>query len=124
MFQPDRILFYNGVLQIRNSSAAALYEMYVHPAMLTHRNPRRVAVLGFEDGTMIREVLKHKSVEKVVLLKYDELLLNMTMEYFPEYNDCTFLGNKKANCMDDPRVTNQQAEVDKAAFDVIIVDEL
>lgn len=125
VFQPDRIVFYNGVLQTRRSSAAVLYEMFVHPVMFAHRKPRHVAVLGFEDGAIVREVLKHKSVEEVVLLEYDEVLLNMTMQYFPEYVNCTFLGNTdSSNCMDDPRVTRRFDAIETSTFDVIIVDEL
>jgi spermidine synthase len=107
--------------------------MYVHPVMLAHPNPKRVALLGFEDGAIIRELLKHKSVEEVVLLEYDEVLLNMTMKHFPEYYNCTFLGNQKSNCMDDPRISKQRVdlwdvskeekEAVETSYDVIIVDE-
>lgn len=113
---------------------AAFYEMFVHPAMFTHHNPRQVAVVGFGDGAILREVLKHKSVEQVVLLDYDEALLNLTTQHFPEYNDCSFLMGPIKNCLDDPRVItyygdtldwfNDENKKTDVRFDVIIVDEL
>jgi spermidine synthase len=134
VFEPDRIGFTNGVLQTRRSSGAAFYEMFVHPAMFAHRNPKHIAVVGFGDGAIFREVLKHKNVESVVLLDYEEALLDLTLKHFPEYNDCSFLGSGNENCLEDPRVTMYYGDVtewfagDKDAktdfaFDVIILDE-
>ncbi len=41
--------------------------------MASHPNPRNVLVIGGGDGGVIREVLKHKSVEKVTLVDIDEV---------------------------------------------------
>jgi len=47
------------------TTAQKIYpEALVHPAMMAHPNPRRVAVQG--NGAILREVLKHKSVDQVV----------------------------------------------------------
>ncbi len=133
VFEPDRIVFTNGVLQSRRSSGAAFYEMFVHPALFAHHNPKRVAVIGFGDGAILRETLKHKSIEQVVVMDYDEALLNLTMAHFPEYHDCSFLEGDNKNCLHDPRVTTYYGDavdwfVDETdetdvTFDVIIVDD-
>lgn len=133
VFEPDRIVFTNGVLQSRRSSEAAFYEMLVHPAMFAHEKPKRVAVIGFGDGAILREALKHKSVEQVFLIDYDYDLLNLTMKHFPEYHDCSFLVGNNKNCLRDPRVVTYVGDVDNwlmekaeeihAMFDVIIMDE-
>lgn len=133
VFEPDRIAFTNGVLQSRRSSGTAFYEMFVHPAMFAHRNPKRVAAIGFGDGAILRELLKHKNVEQMMMLEYEEELLNLTMKHFPEYHDCSFLGSDKANCLDDPRVTTHYGDIEKwfgdhqdstaVKFDVVILDE-
>lgn len=133
VFEPDRIVFTNGVLQSRRSSEAAFYEMLVHPAMFAHDNPKRVAVIGFGDGAILRETLKHKSVEQVFMIDYDYDLLNLTMTHFPEYHDCSFLSGHNKNCLQDPRVITYDGEVENwfleksertnVLFDVIILDE-
>jgi hypothetical protein len=48
-------------------------EMIAHLPMASHPNPKHVLVIGGGDGGVIREVLKHKSVEKVTLCDIDEV---------------------------------------------------
>ena len=43
---PDRALFIDGVLQSSLYGEAAYHESLVHPAMLAHPNPKRVAIIG------------------------------------------------------------------------------
>ena len=39
-------------------------EMMAHVPIFAHPNPKSVLVIGAGDGGVIREVLKHKSVER------------------------------------------------------------
>jgi spermidine synthase len=50
-------------------------EMIAHIPLASHPNPKKVLVIGGGDGGVIREVLKHKSVEEVVLCDIDEVML-------------------------------------------------
>lgn len=48
------------------------YEAMVHPAMITHLNPTRVAVIGgkqHQTSATLEEVLKHASVKDAVILR-------------------------------------------------------
>lgn len=47
--------------------------MIAHLPLASHPNPVNVLVIGGGDGGVIREVLKHKSVEKVTLCDIDEV---------------------------------------------------
>lgn len=47
--------------------------MITHIPMASHPNPRHVLVVGGGDGGVVREVLKHESVESVVLVDIDEV---------------------------------------------------
>jgi spermidine synthase len=42
--------------------------------MASHPNPKKVLVIGGGDGGVVREVLKHETVEQVVLCDIDEVL--------------------------------------------------
>lgn len=42
-------------------------EMMTHLALCSHPNPKRVLVVGGGDGGVVREALKHASVEEVSL---------------------------------------------------------
>jgi spermidine synthase len=49
-------------------------EMIAHIPLASHPNPKKVLVIGGGDGGVVREVLKHESVEHVVLCDIDEVL--------------------------------------------------
>merc|ERR1719319_1425848 len=48
------------------------HESLVHPAMLAHQNPKTVFIGGGGEGATAREVLKHKSVERLVMVDIDK----------------------------------------------------
>ena len=50
-------------------------EMIAHIPLTSHPDPKNVLVIGGGDGGVVREVLKHESVEKVVLCDIDEVHL-------------------------------------------------
>jgi predicted membrane-bound spermidine synthase len=47
--------------------------MIAHLPLASHPNPKNVLVIGGGDGGVVREVLKHESVEHVVLCDIDEV---------------------------------------------------
>lgn len=47
--------------------------MIAHIPLAAHPDPKTVLVVGGGDGGVIREALKHKSVEKVTLCDIDEV---------------------------------------------------
>jgi spermidine synthase len=49
--------------------------MIAHLPLASHPNPKRVLVIGGGDGGVVREVLKHDTVEQVVLCDIDEVIL-------------------------------------------------
>ena len=133
LFQPDRLLFLDGVMKTRRLGEAASHESLVHPAMISHPEPKSVAIVGAGEGATLREVLKHKSVEKVVVLEFDETIVQVAREHLNSWNDCSNIVGSRPCCYDDPRVeihiedgptwfSGRNDEEDK--FDVVIVDSL
>jgi spermidine synthase len=104
LFQPDRIIFLGGMLQSRRVGDAAYHEALVHPTLFAHPNPKRVAIIGGGEGATLREVLKHKTVEKVVMIEIDEMMVNVSRRFLPEWSDCSNLVGRSDNCFDDARV--------------------
>ena len=70
------------------------HEPLVHPAMICHGSPKKVLVLGGGEGATIREVLRWKSVEKVVMIDIDGEVVDACREHLPEMHQ---------NAFDDPR---------------------
>ena len=140
-FGPDKVLFLDGIIQSTLYGDAPYHESIVHPAMITHVNPRRVAIIGGGEGATLREVLKYKSVEEVVILEIDEELVQLCAEYMPEWSDCSDIeGSDATSCFDDSRARltfvdafkwmidnfndNAAGEGKEEKFDVIIMDAL
>jgi len=48
-------------------------EMIAHIPLASHPNPKKVLVIGGGDGGVVREVLKHDTVQEVVLCDIDEV---------------------------------------------------
>lgn len=137
LFQPDRIVFLDGVMQSRRSGDAAYHEALVHPALFAHPNPKRVAIIGGGEGATLREVLKHNTVEKVVMIDIDQGVVDLSREFLPDWNDCSMLKGSAPSCFNDPRsevhCTDAFAwfierfggeELLEEPFDVIIMDAL
>jgi len=49
------------------------HELLVHPALLHHPSPRRVFIAGGGEGATAREVLRHPTVEEVVMVDIDKV---------------------------------------------------
>lgn len=138
MFEPDCLVFLDGILQSCSSGDAEYHEALVHPSMFAHNAPKRVAIVGGGEGATLREVLKHKTVEKVVMIEIDEMMVNISRQYLPSWSDCSNIVGAALSCFDDARVEMRYEDAFKflidnfssdnqsgvEPFDVIIMDAL
>ena len=107
--------------------------------MIAHPNPKRVAIIGGGEGATLREVLKHKTVQEVVMVEIDGELVELCKEYLPEWSNCTdFTGSDADSCFDDSRASVEiedafqwfidrfggKGKNKRETFDVIIMDAL
>jgi len=141
----SRIMFLDGVAQSGTDDEALYHESLVHPAMIAHPSgAKRVAILGGGEGATLREALKYKSVEEVVMIELDIGVVNACKDHMKQMADCSWTGDGKSykSCFDDPRTTLIPEDVvgwfdrtfsnnacgadvpDSAKFDVIILDLL
>ncbi|KAF9244500.1 hypothetical protein BU15DRAFT_85883 [Melanogaster broomeanus] len=63
------------VIQCTERDEFSYQEMIAHLPLASHPNPKKVLVIGGGDGGVVREVLKHDTVEEVVLCDIDETYL-------------------------------------------------
>ena len=113
-----KVLVLDGAIQTTEKDEFMYHEMLVHPAMLKHKNPERVLIIGGGDGGSVREALKHPSVQEVHLCEIDEEVIIVAEKYFPSISEK----------LKDPKVKifiedgNQFLEERKNYYDVIIMD--
>ncbi|MCF8565639.1 polyamine aminopropyltransferase [Alicyclobacillus tolerans] len=116
--QYGRLLVLDGCVMTTDKDEFVYHEMISHVPLHTHPNPKRVLVVGGGDGGVIREIIKHPSVEKAVLAEIDGRVIEASKEYFPHI----------ASGLSDPRVDVQVTDGIKyvkdhpGEFDVILVD--
>lgn len=72
-----------SVIRKRLITCASYQEMITHLAMNSHPNPKKVLVIGGGDGGVLREVVKHSTVESAVLCDIDEAVIRLSKKYLP-----------------------------------------
>jgi spermidine synthase len=102
---PVKSLFIDGKLQTTTSPAGTAHaEALVHPAMIAHSIPKDVIIISRTPLAVVREVLKHKSVERVTVFGTDMTALDIVMRSMPVHNDCSFLKTDDPNCVSQAAV--------------------
>jgi spermidine synthase len=78
------LMVLDGCVMLTSRDNFLYHEMMTHPALFTHRDPRKVAIVGGGDCGTLKEVLKHPGVEEAWQVEIDERVTRVSEEYFPE----------------------------------------
>ncbi len=113
-------LLLDGKLQSTSSDEFIYHEALVHPAMSLHDSPEDVLIVGGGEGASIREVLKHPSVKKIVVIDVDEDVIKIAKEYLPMMHQGSFDNEKVELLITDGFEYVKSCPGDR--FDVIILD--
>lgn len=114
-----RLLLLDGKIQSAAFDEYIYHESLVQPAMLLHEQPRHVFVAGGGEGATLREIFRHPSVERTVMVDIDSAVVELCREYLGDWHRGSF---------DDPRLelvisdARDYLEKSKELFDVIIID--
>ncbi|BDA48541.1 Polyamine aminopropyltransferase [Coccomyxa sp. Obi] len=113
-----KVLLLDGKSQSAEADEFVYHELLVHLALLMHPNPRTVFIAGGGEGATAREALRHKSVEKVVMVDIDKVVCDFCEQHL-EANKAAFADPRMHLIINDAR-----AELEKydGTFDVIIGD--
>jgi spermidine synthase len=117
----DWRLFLNGNLQFSSADEYRYHEALVHPGLSQLKRAKNVLVLGGGDGMAVREILKYKSVEKIVLVDLDKAVTDMFLN-----NEA--LEGLNGNSLSSKKLTiiNQDAFIwiraQDQLFDFIVID--
>jgi len=112
------VLVLDNVIQCTERDEFAYQEMITHLAMNSHPNPKNVLVIGGGDGGVLREVVKHSSVEKAVLCDIDEAVIRLSKKYLPGMS----IGFQHPNVSTHVGDGFEYLRNQKDQFDVIITD--
>lgn len=122
IFENDRfgrVLALDGVVQVTQADEFVYHEMMTHVPLLAHGSPEQILIIGGGDGGILREVVRHKNIKRIVLVEIDRTVVDLSKQYLPTLSNGAF---------EDPRfelVIADGAEYVKNTedrFDIIICD--
>lgn len=113
-----RMLLNDGMVMLCERDEFIYHEMIAHVPLFVHPDPKQVLVIGGGDGGTVREILKHRHVEKVVMVEIDEMVVSACREHMPSVS-CGLSDHRvDLRIADGVRFVRETDE----RFDLIIVD--
>jgi spermidine synthase len=119
-FTHGRVMLLDGVVQITERDEFVYQEMLAHVPLLAHGAAARVLIIGGGDGGVLRRVLQHRTVARVVMVEIDGEVIRLAREFLPgiagdAWNDA------RAEVIVGDGIDYVRCAPD-GGFDVIIVD--
>lgn len=114
-----RTLSLDGAFMVSERDEFIYHECMVHVSALAHAAPRTAFVMGGGDGCTARELLKYKSIERIVIAELDPAVIASCRQHFAIVNQ---------GALDDARVKIVIGDAMKtlanqtALFDLIVMD--
>ena len=114
-----KVLILDGVFQLTTRDEYVYHEMMAHVPLMALERPRKVLVVGGGDGGVLREVLKHPSVQQATLVEIDQEVIDTSLKYYPEIGRKAFR-DRRSNVViaDGCKYVAETPE----KYDAIIVD--
>ena len=114
-----RVMALDDIVQVTTHDEYVYHEMMTHVPVLAKGDTTDVLIIGGGDGGILREVLRHKTVQHATMVELDRSVVDLSVKHLPEIS---------AGAFDDPRAeliitdgVQFVAQTDQR-FDVIIVD--
>jgi len=114
-----KCLVLDNHMQSSENDEFLYHESLVHPVMINHPNPRTVFVGGGGEGATVREILRYKSVERVVMVDIDGECVEVCQKFLPNHHKGSFKDSRLELVIDDAKV---YLENTTEQFDVIFFD--
>lgn len=114
-----RCLILDGKIQSAEMDEFVYHEALVHPAMISHPDPRTVFVAGGGEGATAREALRHRSVQRVVMVDIDKQAVDICRRFLPSMHQGAFDDKRTEVLYLDAK---EYLATSKQRFDVIIID--
>jgi spermidine synthase len=120
--QWGRVFRLDGCLMTSERDEFFYHEPIIHPAAISHPAPTKALVIGGGDGGSAEELLKHPTIERVVIAELDGEVVRMSREHLVAVH---------RGALDDPRVdirigdgweTTATLAAAGERFDLVILD--
>eukprot|EP01018_Ginkgo_biloba_P005315 Gb_26541 [translate_table: standard] len=113
-----KALVIDGKLQSAEVDEFIYHESLVHPALVYHSNPKTAFIMGGGEGSTAREILRHKTVKKVVMCDIDKEVVDFCQKYLV-VNREAFCSSRLELVINDARAELEERD---ECYDVIVGD--
>jgi len=114
-----RLLTLDGLVMLTDRDNFIYHEMLSHPALFTHPAPRQVLIVGGGDCGTLREVLKHRELERVQQVELDQEVTRTAEQFFPRL--CESNSDPRAELHFEDGI-DWVSRAEPETYDLIIVD--
>lgn len=114
-----RMLVLDGLIQSAEDDEHSYHEALVHPGMIAHENPREVLIIGGGEGATLREVLRHRTVERATMVDIDGELVELAKQHLQDWHQGAYNDPRAELIIGDGRAF---LETTDRKFDVVICD--
>lgn len=112
-------LILDGKVQSSAVDEFVYHESLVHPALFLHPNPKKVFIGGGGEGATAREILRHKTVEKVIMVDIDDIVCETSKQFLAGHHAGSFENPRFELLVQDAK----QYLIDcEDTFDVMVFD--
>ncbi len=117
--QFGRMMLMDGVVQLSSADEFIYHEMMSHVPVLAHGAVERVLIVGGGDCGLAEEVLKHRSVRRVVQVEIDPQVVKLARTYFHDMSSAVFRDRRfQLRIADGAKFVAATSE----RFDLILID--
>jgi spermidine synthase len=113
------LMVLDGCVMLTTRDNFLYHEMMTHPALFTHKSPKKVVIVGGGDCGTLKEVLRHPDVEEAWQVEIDERVTRVSEQYFPEL--CEANGDPRAHFFFGDGI-QWMKDIEPNSVDVIIID--
>ena len=114
-----KILMIDDMVQYSEKDEFIYHEMLSHVPLTIHPNPKRVLIIGGGDGPCLREVVKHSSLESIIVVELDGRIVDLCKQNFSNLANGAFEDSRVHLLIDDGYNYLKKSNY---TFDVIIVN--
>ncbi|MBS4021249.1 MAG: polyamine aminopropyltransferase [Dethiobacter sp.] len=114
-----RCLVLDGKIQSSEYDEYIYHETLIQPAMVLHPAPKSVMVVGGGEGAVLREILRHSSIERVAMVDIDREVVELCKKFLPSWHKGTFSDPRVEVLYMDARKYLQKTD---ESFDIIFMD--
>ncbi|MBI4591679.1 MAG: fused MFS/spermidine synthase, partial [Candidatus Rokubacteria bacterium] len=112
-------LVLDGRIQSSQADEFIYHEALVHPGLLAHPRPERALVIGGGEGATLREILRHRSIRRALMVDIDQEVVEQCKRHLPEMHQGAFDDPRTELRHDDARAFLAETS---ERFDLIVVD--